>query len=372
MSRYMTPRGPRFASFDLSAAAETVAKRQSTALTFAELVAAYDAAHPNKEPVDRRLRKWVRAFGTLSAWDIPRDDLARAAQGMVEAGYKPSSANRDLGAIGSVYKWAIYERKCSPAGFTSPTRDIPRFEESMRRVEATPELVIGMRALSKAHKSLQFALFVHLLTDTGARRGEVLAAKWLDLDSQRAELKIDGKTGQRVLPLTPETLEIARRLRPIAKDRQGERIFMSRRGGTFEVRKPWHEMMTTLGRPDLTRHDVRHVVAARMLRAKVGIAVAAQALGHSSLILQRRYGHLDTASTHEAQRAGWRDAGLLTNTLPVTQAVRAAREAQLAGGDLVAEACSQAMEQSDVVARDDVVTRAQIQLLMEALESAPA
>jgi hypothetical protein len=36
------------------------------------------------------------------------------------------------------------------------------------------------------------------------------------------------------------------------------------------------------------------------------LAVAAQALGHSSLILHRRYGHLENAAIEHAVKASWR------------------------------------------------------------------
>lgn len=52
---------------------------------------------------------------------------------MIDGGYKPSAVNRDLSALGSAYRWAISKRR-SPRGFRSPTLEVPRKEETIRRV----------------------------------------------------------------------------------------------------------------------------------------------------------------------------------------------------------------------------------------------
>jgi integrase len=61
-----------------------------------------------------------------------------------------------------------------------------------------------------------------------------------------------------------------------------------------------------LRRPDLRIHDIRHWVAASLLRNGVGVGVASQILGHrDQTMLLRRYGHLDHVSLQEAQQQRW-------------------------------------------------------------------
>ncbi len=45
---------------------------------------------------------------------------------------------------------------------------------------------------------------------------------------------------------------------------------------------------------------MRHVAAQRLLKGGVTVGVASQILGHSSNILQRRYGHLETTTLQRA------------------------------------------------------------------------
>ena len=295
----------RFKTFNLSTALAAVPERTVLPLTFAEMVNAYCAIHPEQDLLPR-LKKWVQAFGDRSAWEIDRDELARAAEAMRSHGYAASTTNRDLSAIGQVYRWAVHTRKISPVEFRSPTLDIPRAEEALRRVYAGPEEIQRLRAAALAFKDRRFGLFVHLLLDTGARKGELLGRTWDQLDSERREIRLDDtKTGKpRVLHFTDNTAKMVERLRP-QKAEAHRLVFEGRRGGRISYRRSWGELVRSVGMEDLRPHDTRHLVAANLLAAGNTVAVAAQVLGHSSLILQRRYGHLETGALRQAQEAAW-------------------------------------------------------------------
>lgn len=157
-------------SVDLAAAVRSVADHEPQALTLEELLHAYDVQHCAAESF--RLSKWLPAFGHMSAWEITSDQLSAATQAMVDAGYRPASPNRDLSALGSVYRWAI-QRRLAPRGFRSPTIGAKRFKEDIRRVYVSDEEVEALRRLSLAYKDRRFGLFVALLLDSGARKSEV-------------------------------------------------------------------------------------------------------------------------------------------------------------------------------------------------------
>lgn len=154
-------------------------------LTLAELVEAFAVAHC--DGTDLRLRKWVAAFGHLSAWAITTDQLERAAQAMLEHGYKSGSVNRDLSSLGSSYRWAR-QRRLSPRGFRSPTLDIHRFEEGIRRVHLEREQLEAVRARAVAFRDRRFGAFVSLLIDTGARKSELLERRWAEVDLEWREI----------------------------------------------------------------------------------------------------------------------------------------------------------------------------------------
>lgn len=302
---------PKFSTFDLASAASRVPERQVIELTFGELLEAFLATNPNDSY--SRLKKWVKTFGDRGAWGISRDELHRAAGAMIAHGYSASSVNRDLSAVGSAYKWAINVRRIAPASFHSPTRDIPRFKESMRVITMTAEEEARLRALALTFRDRRFGLLVHLLLDTGARPSEILDRTWAEFDATKGEVMLKAettKTGRaRVLHFQPSTAHLIERLQP-SKARRAMLAFGGRKSGTAAVnyRKSWTTLVKMLGRPELHLYDLRHVCAARLLNGGVSVAVASQILGNSSLVLHQRYGHLESELQRQAQQRGWHAA----------------------------------------------------------------
>lgn len=290
---------------DLRQAMAQVSEKIATEMTFAELVKAYCAVQ--FDGADLRMRKWVDAFGAESAWGITTRQLAIAAEAMLQSGlYKPSTINRDTSSIGSIYRWAI-RRHLAPTGFVSPTLGLQRYEEGIRRVEIKDGEVGKLLNGAKAFKDRRFAAFVRLVLETGARRSEIGGRRWADVDLDARSITVmDTKTDRpRVLFFSETTAELMRRVWP--KRDPGELLFEGRRRHQpINYRNPWKQLTAAIGRPDLHLHDLRHHRAAELLKAGTTIAVAAQVLGHSSLILQRRYGHLENAALRAATEASWR------------------------------------------------------------------
>ncbi len=229
---------------------------------------------------DLRLRKWVQAMGDLSAWDITSDMLDAASHALIESGLGVSTVNRDLSALGSVYRWAKAKR-LSPRGFRSPTLGAQRFAEPIRRVEVSREDLERLKARVLAVRDRRFGVFVHLLLDTGARKSELLLRRWRDVDLEAGTIHCEmTKTGlPRVLHFRPETAELIRRaFKTMSKEKL---IFEGRLPGTpINFRTIWRTVTADLGKPDLHLHDLRHLAAADLLRAGgPGPATPARAWG---------------------------------------------------------------------------------------------
>lgn len=290
---------------DLRQAMANVEQNTATEMTFREMVEAYCAVQ--FDGADLRLRKWVDCFGNESAWTITTQQIAMAAEAMLQSGlYKPSSINRDTSTIGTVYRWAI-RRHLAPLGFSSPTIAVQRFDEAIRRVEISEHEIKRLLAGAKAYKDRRFAVYVRLAMETGARRGEIRERRWADVDLESRSITVmETKTDRpRMLFFSEETAQLMRRVWP---DRHETQLLFEgrRKDRPINYRRAWEELVATIGRPDLHLHDLRHHRAAELLKAGTTLAVAAQVLGHSSLILQRRYGHLESATLRAATEASWR------------------------------------------------------------------
>jgi integrase len=281
---------------------------QAQDLTFAELCNAYIATGRFRNG-DLQLRKWIDAFGDRPAWGgISTDELDLAGQAMLKANYKPATVNRNISQIGMVYRWAKRQRM-TPKGFRSPTLDAIRYEEPCRPVEIADSDVRRLIDLSMVARDRRFTALLRLLVDSGARQGEVLYARWKDVDlTQRTILAGKTKTGvPRVLYFTEETARHIQRIWP-ERIRQPERmLFESRRapGAVVSYKKAWERIRASAG-VTFTMRDLRHYRARKLLEAGASLAVAAQCLGHSSLILHRRYGHLETKALASAVADSWR------------------------------------------------------------------
>ena len=225
---------------------------------------------------------------------------------MLESGrYKPSSINRDMGSIGSAYKWIIRERS-APAGFASPTVSVHRFEEKPRVMLVTPEQIQRLQALSLINRDKRFALFVHLLIDSGRPQVRTAGAPWdeVDLDKRQIELKTS-KTGKpRVLHFTEATAALIRRFAPVRP--KDHLVFPgSVPSVPKDYRASWRVLVGRAGCPDVHLHDIRHNRARELLVAGVSLPMAASIMGHGTQVLERRYGHLAVSDHIKAVEQSW-------------------------------------------------------------------
>lgn len=292
---------------DLRAVALAAQKPQADeALTFGELSRAWLAVTRNGDDL-LRMRKWVDLFGQRSAWSITTDELIGIAQGMRDHGYAPGSVNRDIGAIGSMFKWVIGQRR-APAGFVSPTLNVRRFPEQIRVVEVTPDAVQRLRDIALTSKDRRFGLFVHLLIDTGCRKSEILQRTWSDFDLVKRRIYLtaqDTKTGKgRALFFTEATAALIQRLAP---HRPPDALAFPGRVPQLPVnyRSSWETLTKAAGVAGLHMHDLRHNRARELLLKGTPLPIAAQILGHGAQVLERRYGHLAVDDKQSAAEATW-------------------------------------------------------------------
>jgi integrase len=300
--------GVRRIDLRAAVAQRDVKASQASSITFGELCRAYLAAHYSG--ADMQLRKWLDLLADRNAWEITTAELADALQAMIENGYAPATVNRNASQLGSVYKWAQKARRIAPAGFISPTKALPRFIEAIRRVELSDDEVSRLIASSAAVRDRRFTALVRLLVETGARRGEVLNRRWRDIDLNKKTITCDTtKTGApRILRFSDETAALMARVWTGSRA-PDDMLFGSARapGKPIDFKKHWASLTASIGRTDLRLHDLRHYRAKKMIASGASLSVAAQALGHSSLVLHRRYGHLETAGIHAAVEKSWTD-----------------------------------------------------------------
>ncbi len=179
-------------------------------------------------------------------------------------------------------------------------------------------LEIAARHEASLYPALRFALA------TGARRGEIIALRWEDVDFSRARVEIrrttevrgrgtkDTKTGEsRFTPLARELLLVLNdhlerlRLRSGKTDWQPEWVFPSPEGLFWQEAnfyRTWCRLRTraaAAGVRPLPFHSTRHTFITWALEAGTPAKRVAEWVGCSVSVLERHYAHLMPADEHD-------------------------------------------------------------------------
>jgi integrase len=138
-----------------------------------------------------------------------------------------------------------------------------------------------------------------LSTNTGLRRGELLALRWADVDLAGRQLTVRAsgtKSGQtRHVPLNTEALTVLKRWR---RQSNGPRVFAV----DTSFKTAWASLLKQAKIESFRWHDLRHHFGSRLVQSGVPLNTVRELLGHQSIAMTLRYAHLadgDKASAVE-------------------------------------------------------------------------
>lgn len=206
----------------------------------------------------------------------------------------PATVNRYLAALASVLTWAIKSR-ITPRGFTHPCRTVHRRPENNEKTRFLSDEE-RQRLLTACRQARwpKLYLLVLLAVTTGARKGELLALRWQDLDLDRALAYCQRtKNGDaKALPLVPAVVEELRRFvgSPSVK------VFASNRptGKAFAFENQWRLALKAAKLRNFRFHDLRHTCASMLAQNGATLLEIGDVLGHRQLQMTKRYSHLTT------------------------------------------------------------------------------
>jgi integrase len=274
-------------------------QQERGAKSVAELAATYlerHAATKKSGGEDKRMLDGyvLPALGRLRAQDVTRSDIEGLHAGLKKT---PAQANRVLALASKMF--ALAERWEMRPQNSNPCHGIPRYRKAKRRRYMRPGEAGSIFAAIQRHAAQypQQAAFLTLLMFTGARPGEIAAARWSDLRGNRIELaehKTDRTGAVRVIFLPPQAMEAIERL--------------PRTSGTITgIQSPrhlWEIVCAEAGIPDLRIYDLRHSFASAGLQADMTLAQIGELLGHRSTQTTLRYAHLmEERGVEQATRA---------------------------------------------------------------------
>ncbi len=260
----------------------TVQQQRLHGATFGDLEQLYLERHAihkkslsnDEGMLNNHLAKWR----TRKLTAITRAEVCTRHAEMGAAGHK-TWANRMVALVRTMFNlaqdWGLH------AG-TNPASRIKFFKEVTRdRFVKPDELPRLWRALQQEpNPYVRVAFFVGLLT--GARRSEVLAMRWTDIDVRQSLWTIPSTKAGRahVIPLPRLALEEILKL-----PRLGENpyVFCGRWGRShlINLSKPWRRIRKEAKLNDVRIHDLRRTLGSWLVAAGASLPLIGKALNHS-------------------------------------------------------------------------------------------
>jgi integrase len=274
----------------------------------------------SRERYQYALKHVHRHLGARPLQKICPADLAAFYAGLLQGGLASNTIkliHRVLHrALGQAKVWGII--RDNPAELVKPPRP-PDQEAEMLQPDQAARLLDRLRGSRPP-----LYLLASLALGTGARRNELLALRWCDLDLAAARLTIEQaleqttahgirvkgpktRHGRRTISLPPHLVD---ELRQHWRDQQKRRlaaglgripdnapVFARAAGGGYmnqqTVTSQWSDQMAAIGMSGVTLHSLRHTHASMLIAAGVDVVAVSRRLGHASpRITLQTYAHM--------------------------------------------------------------------------------
>lgn len=252
-------------------------------------------------------RSWKRDEQTLtlhlSKWnnrrvsDISRDEVIRLHQSIGEsAGYY--AANRALALLRTMLNlatdWGILQGQ-------NPARRVKMFREEKRDRFLSPEELKKVNASLLQEPNPYWRAFFPLGLLLGARRSELLGAKWADVDFGQRTWRIPATKAGRphLLPLPEPAVAI---LDSLPSKEQSEWVFPGEgaSGHLVEPKKAWQRIRARAEVPDVRIHDLRRTLGSWLAAGGYSLPLIGKALNHTSVATTAVYARLNIDPVREA------------------------------------------------------------------------
>jgi integrase len=267
------------------------------AATVADLCNRFERDYvPRKRTSTQRVYRQQIAADILPA--IGRMKVATASHADIDALHHklsaraPTHANRVLALLSKMFSLSIRWGWRTD----NPCRGIERNQEHKRhRYLSGAELARLSVALAEL-RDVEAANAVRMLLLTGARRGELLAARWADIDfAAGVWTKPGSTTKQKTLhrvPLSEASCRLLAEMRSQVGD-DADWLFPVH-GGTHRghINAAWAALREAANVPDARLHDLRHTFATVLASSGLSLPIIGSLLGHTTAQTTMRYSHL--------------------------------------------------------------------------------
>lgn len=239
-------------------------------------------------------------FGKKHLDQITQAEIMTLHQDQLAAGAAPASANRLVILMRYIFNLALEWN--IPGVQANPTKGIPLVEENNKRERyLTHEELKELSKAVRESENLMLKPIISMLILTGARKSEVLNARWEDVDLKQRLWRIPfTKSGKpRTVPLSDGAVAV---LQEVPQVEGCQYIFANPDTGKpfNSIYRSWDTARKKAGLPDLRIHDLRHCFASFLINAGRTIYEVGELLGHTQIKTTMRYAHLANETLLEA------------------------------------------------------------------------
>ena len=214
--------------------------------------------------------------------------------------------NRVLELVSAAFNFGI--KTLDIPGLTNPAAGIEANREESRDRRLHPDEMPRFFEALAAEENPDMRDYVMLSLLTGARRSNVLAMTWAEINMERRTWTIPGSKAKAkdsiTVPLTDAAINVLQ-ARAEASGAQGW-VFpgAGKTGHLVEPKKGWARLLQRAGIDDLRIHDLRRSLASFQIDAGVSLAVIGKGLGHHSQQTTAVYARLAQDPVADAWQKG--------------------------------------------------------------------
>jgi integrase len=244
-----------------------------------------------KDIFDNKKLSWFTRE-KIRRWHVSLTDKTRQRKGQDGKAVKISgtTANRALALVSVVFNDQL------PDG-PNPCKGVKKFKETSRdRFLHPQELKKFFSALDSPNTSTDLRDYILTSLFTGARRSNVLAMMWKDIDIEQATWRIPPDQSKNaesmIVPLVLEVLEI---LTSRSINKSSVFVFPGRgkTGHIIEPKRSWSSLLRRADLTDVRLHDLRRTMGSYQTITGASTAIVGKTLGHKSQTATQVYARLN-------------------------------------------------------------------------------
>ena len=295
-------------------------QRKRTAGTFGDLVDAYV-----KDQKDHKRKTWAKTKQRLDNhipsgwWGRPAGSIYASDISALHARIgktAPYMANRVLETLRAMYgrakRWGFDVSE-------SPAEGIEKFKEVKRKRFVTEQELPALTQAIDTEPNIYIRATLWLYLLTGARKGELLQARWDQVDWDRRILNLpETKSGEaQTISLSKPAIAI---LQATPNEAGNRHIFPGKKKGKHlvNITKAWGRIRKAADVEDVRIHDLRRTVGSWLTSDSVDLNQIKEALRHASISTTLTYARLGEDPGRDAMEShGERIMEIAGNVRPV-------------------------------------------------------